>query len=144
MLLKIGIVGSSATGFDPEKARALLMSAVSDIAYQLKPADIEIVSGLKNTGIPKQAYEFAERCGYKTIGIDANEVKNESYELYPVDECRFAGSNNGDESGYFVDCIDALIRVGGSTNCLHKVDLFKQKCMQAGWDVKARLVEVDL
>ena len=144
MLLKIGVVGYTHSRFNIDKARSALMCAVSKIANHFKPADIDIVSGLTNLGIPKLAYEFADRCGYTTVGISAKEAKKEHCGFFPVDDIKLIGECYGDESSYFVDQIEALVRIGGGQQSHKEVELFRQKCEQIGWDIGERLIEKEI
>lgn len=111
--MRIGVIGYSAQSFDEDKARKLLKEAINNELkrYGLSRHDIEIVSGLSNIGIPKIAYEIAKDNTIKTVGIAPREVFN--YDLFPVDEQMIVGKTFGEESEYFLNYIDMLIKCGG-------------------------------
>lgn len=60
----------------------------------------ELVSGLTNMGIPKLAYEIADKKGWTTVGFSAEEAKE--YECYDVDKEIIVGKKFGDESEEFI------------------------------------------
>lgn len=106
--LRVGVVGYSSQDFDCEAALGLIRKAFDEID---PTADIEIVSGLTDLGIPALAYEEAVRRGWKTVGIAC--AKAYEYEWFPVDDVIIHGENWGDESPVFLKMIDLLIRIGG-------------------------------
>lgn len=106
--LRVGVVGYSNQDFNRDAALRLIREAFDN----LNPAaDIEIVSGLTDMGIPALAYEEATRRGWKTMGIAC--AKAFEYPCYPVDDVIIHGESWGDESSVFLTMIDSLIRVGG-------------------------------
>lgn len=90
-----------------------------------KPQKVSIVSGLTLTGVPKLAYEYANLKSYQTVGISANRSLNTK--IFPCDKIYIFGNNYGDESEYFIEYIDVLIRVGGGKQSLREVEMFKKK-----------------
>lgn len=106
--LRVGVVGYSSQDFDHKEALVLIQRAFD----ALSPiADIEVVSGLTDLGIPALAYEEAVRRGWKTMGIAC--AKASSYPCFPVDEVIIYGDTWGDESPVLLDIVDILIRIGG-------------------------------
>jgi hypothetical protein len=125
---KIGVVGySDDKVFDKDIAKALLVLALdiveSDMANN-KDNDFYLVSGLTNMGIPKLAYEEAEKRGWKTIGITAAEGKK--YDCFKVSEEIIVGEKFGDESEKFIDYIDCLVRVGGGKQSMKETEMAKK------------------
>lgn len=111
MTLRIGVVGYSTTDFDEDTARFILDSAIGYVRIERDDDDVEIVSGLTNLGVPKLAYEIAEKYGYQTRGIAC--AKATDYECFPCDHVQIVGEDWGEESTIFLTSIDFLIRVGG-------------------------------
>ncbi len=106
--LRVGVVGYSAQAFNQDTA-LLLIQEVFDL---LEPvANVEIISGLTQLGIPALAYEEAVRRGWKTVGVAC--IKAFEYKCFPVDEMIIAGSDWGEESPTFLSMIDVLVRIGG-------------------------------
>ena len=123
-MTKIGVVGYSDDKiFNHDIAKALL-AIVFDIVDK-EYSDIEIVSGLTNMGIPKLAYEMADKREWKTVGLTAKEAKK--YDCYDVDEEIIIGEKFGDESKAFIDYIDCLIRVGGGKQSMKETEKAKEK-----------------
>ncbi|MGD1856586.1 MAG: hypothetical protein ACFB2W_20290 [Leptolyngbyaceae cyanobacterium] len=108
--LRVGVVGYSNQDFDYIAALRLIQEAFDDISPD---ADVEIVSGLTDLGIPALAYQEAVRRGWKTVGIAC--AKAFDYSCFPVDDVIIYGDNWGDESHVFLTMIDVLIRIGGGT-----------------------------
>ena len=125
-VIKIGVVGySDDKCFNHEHAKTLLNISL-DIVRKIHPADgYELVSGLTNTGVPKLAYELADKLGWTTIGITAKEAKQ--FECYPVNKEIIVGENFGDESETFIKYIDILVRVGGGKQSMKETDMAKEK-----------------
>lgn len=108
--LRVGVVGYSNQDFDSKAALSLIQRAFDDLD---PAADIEVVSGLTDLGIPALAYEEAVRRGWKTTGIAC--AKAFDYPCFPVDDVIIQGDHWGDESPVFLRLIDLLIRIGGGT-----------------------------
>jgi hypothetical protein len=111
MTLRIGIVGYSTTEFDEERAKFILDAAIAYVRIERDVEQIEIVSGLTNIGIPKLAYELAEKYGYPTRGIACSKATD--YACFPCDHVHIVGQEWGEESTMFLTSIDFLIRIGG-------------------------------
>jgi len=108
---KVGIVGFSDSVFNKKKAKEIVENAFDEIAEKKSDYDIVIVSGLTNMGIPALAYQEAKKRNWKTVGISAEEAKE--YDLFPCDTVLYKGEKFGDESDYFLNYIDLLIKIGG-------------------------------
>jgi len=122
----IGVVGySDDKVFSHDIAKALLAIAFDVVSEDLKSDDYALVSGLTNMGVPKLAYEMAEKRGWKTVGLSAKEAKE--YDCFPVDEEIIVGEHFGDESKEFIDYIDCLIRVGGGEQSMKETEMAKKK-----------------
>lgn len=123
-VLKVGVVGySDDKVFDHNIARALLAIALDVVSEAHIADDYDLVSGLTNVGIPKLAYEMADKRGWKTTGITAKEAKQ--YECYPVGKEIIVGEKFGEESEKFIDYIDVLIRIGGGKQSLKETAMAK-------------------
>ena len=112
-IIKYGIVGFSRNQFDQTTARHILDALFQKIKAKHQDKEIEIVSGYTNMGVPKVAYELAEKYGFITIGFSAEQALRVRSGVYDVDKRILVGKRFGDESEAFVQYIDALIRVGG-------------------------------
>jgi len=110
--MRIGFVGYSEQKFDIRKAKKLIKK-IFDKLLEEYGEDLEIVSGLTYSGIPLLVYEEAKRRGLKTIGYASKKALE--LKQYPVDEKYIIGEDWGDESKYFLENIDKLIRIGGGT-----------------------------
>jgi len=141
-LMKIGIVGHSSDKIDEELGSKLLDQMISKVAsVNTISADIEIVTGLTNIGVPKLAYKIADKRNYLKVGISAQQAYEVKCGVYPVDKEIIVGQKFGDESTAFIDYIDYLVRVGGGNQSANEVKLFKSKCALLNWDIKERLQE---
>ncbi len=142
--MKIGIVGYSAKNIDEKLGTQLLEQAIFNLITSKSKEDaVEIVTGLTNIGIPKLAYQIADRQGFIKIGISAKQAYQVKCGVYPVDKEIIVGEVFGDESQTFVDYIDCLVRVGGGKQSAHEVQLFKEKCLRINWKLSERLVECE-
>ena len=87
--------------------------------------NICVISGLTSLGIPKLAYEEADRRCWKTVGIACEKAYD--YELYPVDEKQIVGKDWGDESETFLSEIDILVCIGGGKQSKSELKTAKDK-----------------
>ncbi|MGH1385545.1 hypothetical protein [Kordia sp.] len=124
-ILKYGIVGFSRNQFDEKAAYKILQDEFQKIKEEHADVTIEIVSGYTNSGVPKIAYELADKFGFVTVGFSAKQALRVRSGVYPVKKKIIIGNRFGDESEDFVRYIDALIRVGGGKQSRHETELFK-------------------
>jgi hypothetical protein len=145
-MYSIGVVGFSARKFDHEVARELLREALQQVLASagLQPAEVELVSGLTDVGVPGLAYALATELGIRTVGISARAALRSRSGVFPVHERILVGERYGDESEVFIARIDALIRVGGGPQSRREVELFRKKLEQQGLSAEQRLVEREL
>tara|TARA_R110001599_G_scaffold306849_1_gene513383 strand:- start:94 stop:537 length:444 start_codon:yes stop_codon:yes gene_type:complete len=140
--MKIGIVGYSSKKIDENMGTQLLEQEISKIVISHSKAEsVEIVTGLTSIGIPKLAYQIADKRNYIKTGISAQQAYLVKCGVYPVDNEIIVGEVFGDESQTFVDYIDYLVRIGGGKQSAHEVALFKEKCVQLEWNLSERLFE---
>lgn len=123
--LKIGVVGFSRNQFDKRKAADILFEVFQKLRDKHPSKDIEIVSGYTNSGVPKIAYEIAEKFNFSKTGFSARQALNVKSGVYPVDKVILHGDKFSDESDKFVRYIDGLIRVGGGKQSRHETEMFK-------------------
>ncbi|MBN2052704.1 hypothetical protein JW756_04325 [Candidatus Woesearchaeota archaeon] len=128
MVLRIGVVGyCPPTRFDEGKAGQLINEAYNRIRIDFSGFDIIVVSGITNCGVLKIAYEQAKKRGWKTAGVGCKKALDFKNNWFPIDEEPvIIGDNWGDESEYFINSIDALIRVGGGPQSLRESDAVKK------------------
>ena len=88
---------------------------------------VEIVSGYTNSGIPKIAYELADKYEFKTVGFSAKQALKVSSGTYPVSKVILEGERFGEESHEFINYIDHLIRIGGGPQSRKETELFKRE-----------------
>lgn len=124
--MKIGIVGFSRNQFDKQEARRILEELFAELSKRYEKEEIEIVSGYTNMGVPKIAYEVADKYGFITIGYSSNQALRVRSGVYPVQKVILKGERFGDESEDFVRYIDKLIRIGGGKQSRHETELFKE------------------
>jgi hypothetical protein len=140
--MKIGIVGFSSKHINEVLGAQLLEQEFSKIVSSYSSeASVEIVTGLTNIGIPRLAYQIADKRNYLKVGISAQQAYQVKCGVYPVDKEIIVGEVFGDESQVFVDYIDYLVRVGGGKQSAHEVSLFKEKCSHLNWKLCERLFE---
>ena len=127
--IRIGVVGYSRIQFNHKLASQLIESSIAQAlsTFSKGPWDCELVSGWTNMGVPKLAYEIARELGMKTVGISAARAHKVRSGLFPVDESFTIGHKFGDESDFFIDYIDVLIRIGGGAQSRRECQLFKDK-----------------
>lgn len=125
MTIKYGIVGFSRDQFDKEAAYRILEELFRQISIKHSDKEIEIVSGYTNMGVPKIAYELADRYGFTTVGYSAGQALKVRSGVYPVKKVILIGKKFGDESNDFVQYIDALIRIGGGRQSRMETEMFK-------------------
>lgn len=85
----------------------------------------EVVSGYTDSGVPRLAYQLADKLGLRKIGYSARQALKVKSGLYLVHDVILVGKKFGDESERFVRHIDQLIRVGGGKQSRHEVELLK-------------------
>ena len=124
-VVKYGIVGFSRNQFDQKTAREIIQDQFQKIKEKHTDVTIEIVSGYTNSGVPKIAYELADKFGFVTVGFSAKQALRVWSGVYPVKKKIIIGNRFGDESEDFVRYIDVLIRVGGGKQSRHETELFK-------------------
>ena len=141
---RIGVVGFSSPHFDQDQARVELRRLLRALLERWPGplADVEVVSGLTNQGVPKIAYELARELGLRTVGISARQALRVRAGVFPVDRRWLVGDRFGDESQDFIAYVDALIRVGGGEQSRAEVELFRRRfadtpvvfhAMHPGW-----------
>jgi|GEM_PF-149445 len=123
--IKYGIVGFSRNQFDKQSAYGILEAIFSQIRKKHADKEIEIVSGYTNSGVPKIAYELADKFGFMTVGSSAEQALTVRSGVYPVKKVILKGKRFGDESADFVNYIDGLIRIGGGPQSRKETELFK-------------------
>ena len=137
---RIGVVGYSDDAKVSEHlgSRKNCMAAISNCLHNAADAlrsthkysgKVDVVSGLTAVGIPGIAYHLVttgrinkDTFG-KTVGIACSKAKD--YPQFPVDEKHIIGDNWGDESEFFLNYIDALVRIGGGEQSKKEVQLFR-------------------
>lgn len=124
--IKFGIVGFSRNQFDQQEAQRILSSLFATIKKKHHHKDIEIVSGYTNSGVPKIAYQLADKFGFITVGFSALQALSVRSGVYSVQKVILKGKRFGDESEDFIRYIDGLIRIGGGQQSRKEVKLFKQ------------------
>ena len=124
--IKYGIVGFSRNLFDKTATHRILEELFQQIKAKHSDKEIEIVSGYTNSGVPKIAYELADRFRFTTVGFSAKQALTVRSGVYPVKKVVLIGQKFGDESDDFVKYIDGLIRVGGGPQSRKEVELFRQ------------------
>lgn len=123
-IIKVGVIGYSAQKFPEGKAKQFLLDTFKSIMKKYEHSQLEIVSGYSNIGVPRLAYEIADKLGLITVGFAPKEVLN--YELYPIKKKIIKGEKFGDESIYFLKYIDILVRVGGGNQAKREWEIFKK------------------
>ncbi|MEZ4888125.1 MAG: hypothetical protein R3E32_25580 [Chitinophagales bacterium] len=123
--IKFGIVGFSRNQFDKPSACQILDELFKDINERHAGKEIEIVSGYTNSGVPKIAYELADKYGFTTVGFSAEQALSVRSGVYPVQKVILKGKRFGDESEDFVKYIDGLIRIGGGEQSRLETEMFK-------------------
>jgi len=109
--IRVGVIGYSSKKFDMDEALDDVKNAFDLIEIKYKGKEIIIISGLTNIGIPGIAYEEAKIRNWKTIGIAPKEAQE--YECFDVNKTYFVGDKFGDESEFFINYIDILLKIGG-------------------------------
>lgn len=144
--LKIGVVGYSRPNINEPQARVLLQESFKKfiVQAQVERLEVEIVSGLTNSGVPKVAYELAAQWQLKTVGISAREALEANCGVFPVRKQMIIGETFGDESAYFIQYIDCLTRLGGGDQSLREVEMFKEKLNHDSAYLSKWLIENEL
>lgn len=142
--VRIGLVGYSRGKFNKKDARNLVEQGLQTAMHDLKAEDCELVSGLTNMGIPKLGYQYAKTLSLRTVGIAPSRARRVRSGLFPVDETIFIGKNFGDESDYFIEYIDILVRIGGGPQSRNEVKLFRAKYNDDQKELDQLLFELEL
>lgn len=142
--MRIGVVGYSHESFNHELAYQLLEQSFDRLIKDHPAKTVEIVSGLTNSGVPKLAYQIAQKRAWITVGISAARALRVKSGVFPCDQQFLYGNDFGDESEQFIAYIDYLVRVGGGKQSHHEVELFKIKQQLAHQDIRQYLVESEL
>lgn len=120
----IGVIGfSDESQYNNEEAKMLIKTAFDQIEEDYPDKNYYVVSGLTKQGIPHLAYKEAVKRDWKTVGVSAKEA--EQYELFEVDVKTIVGEKFGDESQYFINEIDILVKVGGGKQSKKELDMAK-------------------
>lgn len=126
-VIKYGVVGFSKDQFDKKTAYQMLHQIYQEIEKQFPDNIIEIVSGYTNSGVPKIAYELADKFGFVTVGYSSKRALTVRSGVYSVHKVILEGENFGDESAGFIAYIDNLIRIGGGPQSRKETEMFKDK-----------------
>lgn len=135
-IIKFGVVGFSRNQFDKKSAYRFLDQTFGDLKGKHGNKIIEIVSGYTNSGIPKIAYELANKYGFTTVGFSAKQALSVRSGTFPVDKVILKGELFGDESNDFVAYIDGLIRVSGGLQSRKETTMFKEKNNNGGFIIE--------
>jgi len=120
----VGIIGySDESKFDLDDAKEKIKIEFDKLEKKYNDKKIVIVSGLTNIGIPGIAYKEATHRKWKTIGISAKEA--EQYKLFNVDIKIILGEKFGDESSYFINYCDIILKFGGGKQSKKEFDMAK-------------------
>lgn len=120
-VLKVGVVGyCPPSKFDVEEARQMIVDAYNKLEQIYGDRSIAVISGLTNVGVLAIAYEEASKRNWVTIGVASEKALK--YELYPVTAKVIIGKEWGDESRFFVEMLDVIIRIGGGTQSHREVE----------------------
>jgi len=144
VVVRYGVVGYSRENFDKNSAHQILDKIFTDIINIHRHETIEIVSGYTNSGIPKIAYELAEKHGLITVGFSAKQALKLKSGVYPVSKVILKGEQFGDESEEFVNYIHHLIRIGGGPQSKRETAMFKEKQLRKGSSIMHRLIENEI
>ena len=123
--VRIGVIGYSAQKFDKAKASEFINEAFDEIENENTNAEFSVVSGLSDMGIPAIAYKEANKRKWETVGIAPKVV--EDYDLYPCDKKHIIGKDWGEESNFFLDYIDVLVKIGGGKQSNQESKKAKEK-----------------
>lgn len=132
--VRIGVIGYSKQDFNKAYAEMDMFLALHNVKHTYetklqKKIRVDLVSGLTDMGIPGIAYRYVksvfEPNMVKTVGIACAKAKD--FEQFPVDERHIIGTEWGDESDFFLDNIDCLIRIGGGDQSMGEVATFKSR-----------------
>ena len=119
--LIVGVIGSQETDVNEDVLFELIDDLFDEIVDEfIVDGDFEqiaVASKALNSGIHKIAFKIAEERGFTTIGFVDNEDKTPSY---PTDEIVIMNDDDGD---FFIDYIDALIRIGSDGDTLATVEM---------------------
>jgi hypothetical protein len=127
IMFNIGVVGYSGGKFDESIAKALLILAFDIVEADNKSDEYAVVSGCSDMGIPSLAYREADKRGWETVCLSAEEVKE--YDCYDTDKEMYFGEKFGDESEEFIKYIDCLVRIGGGEQSLKETEMAKDADM---------------
>ncbi len=141
-VIRYGVIGFSKNQFDKESAYTFLDELFRHLKEEHSNKTIEIVSGYTNSGVPKIAYELADKYGFTTVGFSARQALSVESGTYPVMKVILKGEQFGDESHDFIEYIDKLIRVGGGLQSKKEIELFKEKESQVTTD--SMLIEYEV
>ena len=110
---------------------------VSKLEYQQHPGIVkhksyppfEIVSGLTDYGIPALVYcvtkdKSLRHFDIETVGFAPKCALNDN--ICKVDKQMIVGENYGDESKEFIEYIDILIKVGGGSQSIRELKMFRE------------------
>ncbi|TCI95068.1 hypothetical protein [Tenacibaculum sp. M341] len=128
-IVRYGVVGFSKNKFDKKTAYKLLDNLFKELKEKHTDAIIEVVSGYTNSGIPKIAYELADKYGFITVGFSAKQALKVVSGTYPVSKVILKGEKFGEESAEFISYIDHLIRIGGGPQSRKETKLFTDKIL---------------
>lgn len=110
--MKIGVIGYSAQKFDEQEALEILRSFFSTL-----PTESEIVVGYTDLGIPGLAVKVAREFGFKVRAVANQKDLQPKYANNHPDVDVLVTDDEWvereDESPWFVDYVDKILRIGG-------------------------------
>lgn len=129
-ILRVGFVGNCILKESKtDKVKKLVKNQFDIIEEKYNNFDkFILVSGATNMGSLKIAYDEALKRGWEIEGI-ACELERE-YEMYPKlkdENVVLVGKKWGDESYFFEELIDVLVRVGGGKQAFKETKDLKEK-----------------
>lgn len=130
--LRIGIIVFSYDRVDHKEALQVLNDVLDEVLRKSPAKHVELVSGLTDIGIPAVVYRIAKERGWETGGVACKKAvavkpNGKSMRCFPTDWREIEGEQWGDESKYFLDNFDVLVRVGGAGQCDKEEDAWRQK-----------------
>lgn len=127
--LNVGFVGyCSPTEFDENRAVELINRAFDQVKKDYPTVKkFNLVSGVVNGGTIRLAYKIAEERGWELWGVACKKAENLLwYPRLKRNNIQIIGSEWGEESIYFTDNVDIIVRVGGGPQSAYECYLLKQ------------------
>lgn len=131
-VIKVGVNGYHPRNQDKVTIWNLVKAGLNQVLADNPGAELLVISGLTDQGVPQAAYHIARQNGWNCGGIAPKAAERQRW--FPMNEdgdiLKIVGAKWGDESEAFIQECDVLLRVGAGRQALAEVELAEKAGMK--------------